>query len=99
MTDSVDRPLLTNATHEDKVASLYELLVSGRIKSLADLQSQLESPVEKTLVKRASLVSTFNQVVFDQALQPSPSDEPVPSNWIGVFSSPTYGPPASQTGG
>ena len=79
MTLNVDPPPPTNATHEDKAASLYELLVSGRIKSLADLQSQLESPVEKTLVKRASLVSTFNQVVFDQALQPSPSDEPAVS--------------------
>ena len=79
MTDSVDLTLPANAEHEDKRAWLYNLIVSGQIKSLADLQSRLESPSEKTLVKRASLVSTFDQVVFDRALQSSASNEPVVS--------------------
>jgi tetratricopeptide (TPR) repeat protein len=72
MTESVDSPLKANTEHEERLASLLKLITSGKIESLADLQSQLESPAEQTLVKRASLVSTFDQVVFDQAFQSSP---------------------------
>ena len=54
-----------------KLKALLKLFQSGeKIESLDDLQSRLESPTEKTLLRRASLLRHFDKDIFAKLLHP-----------------------------
>ncbi len=57
------------AATDDRLDALLQLIESGEVKSLKDLQDRLESPVEKELVKCASLLRSFDETIYTEALQ------------------------------
>ena len=62
---------------DDKLDLLLELLESGAVKSLDDLHNRLmpENPAETELIKRASLLRSFDENLFANALQASARGE------------------------
>src|SRR5713226_2618896 len=59
----------SSVSSEDRLDVLFRLLESGDVKSLSELQSQIETPTEKALIKGASLLRSFDETLYTTALR------------------------------
>lgn len=66
---------LDEMTIGDRFKRLSELFESGEIVSINELLGDLEQPEEKELIKRASLLRSFDKTLYTDVLQQSQPDD------------------------